>query len=227
MPARKPSGSAVRKATTTMTFHSQTGSQPAIRSGGGRRGRRRSPRRAAPSTQRAASRARSSAASRVGGGGGACSAWTPCAVRLDVRHFSLPSTTRRGNSTSAVELVLRQRLEGLRHHVRRKALLDVGVGIDDRLVDELLERLPAVLRVRRAAYRGRDRSSRSPRPAFSVWHAPQPLFTKTALPAAAPPPPPPPACLAGLRPLVASRPATSRPPSSASRHGRGRRARCR
>ena len=50
---------------------------------------------------------------------------------------------------------------------------------------------PARCANRRPAYRGRGRSFRCSPAAFSVWQAPQPLFTKTALPAAAPPPPPP------------------------------------
>ena len=56
-------------------------------------------------------------------------------------------------------------------------------------MDEVLERLPSRLRFVRQLIEVGPIFPVEPA-AFSVWQAPQPLFTKTALPAPAPPPPP-------------------------------------
>src|SRR6266568_1514477 len=71
-------------------------------------------------------------------------AWGSCS-RVAAVTVSVSPLLRGQILHEGVELLLRQRLERLRHHVVRVALLDVGARIHDRLARELGQRLPRAL----------------------------------------------------------------------------------
>ena len=84
-----------------------------------------------------------------------------------------------------VELGLGQAREGGMTSLGKPGC-DVGVRVDDRLSDEVLERLARLLRVRRELIEVRARPSRSRSAGLKVWQLPQPLLLKTACPAPGP-----------------------------------------